>query len=47
MGLKDNIVRSALRIGFGRFSTKNDALSAAKEIIKVAKEIRKNDISNI
>ena len=47
MGLKDNIVRAALRIGFGRFSTKNDALSAAKEIIKVAKEIRKNDISNI
>ena len=46
MGLKENIIRSALRIGFGRFSTKKDAFNAANEIIKAAKEIRKNDISN-
>ena len=41
MGLKDNIISSALRIGFGRFTTKKDAIIALKEIIKVAKEIKK------
>ena len=40
MGLKDNIIRSALRIGLGRFTTKRDATIAVEEIIKVAKEIR-------
>ena len=38
MGLKDNIIRSAIRIGFGRFTTKKDTINAAKEIIKVAKK---------
>ena len=47
MGLQDNIIKTALRIGLGRFSTKKDINNATNEIIKVAKEIRKNDISNI
>ncbi len=47
MGLKDNIIRSAIRVGLGRFTTKKDTSNAAKEIIKVAMEIRKNAISNI
>ncbi len=41
MGLKDNIISSALRIGFGRFTTKKDSIIALKEIIKVAKEIKR------
>lgn len=47
MGLEDVIIRSALRIGMGRFNTKKDAILASREIIKVAKKIRKNVISNI
>ena len=47
MGLEDVIIRSALRIGLGRFNTKKDAILASREIIKVAKKIRKNVISNI
>ena len=47
MGLKDNIIRSALRIGFGRYTSKKDTTMAAKEIIKVANELRKNVNSNI
>ena len=47
MGLNDNVIRCALRIGLGRFTTKKDTMLAVKEIIKVAKEIRKNAISNI
>ena len=46
MGLNDNIIRSALRIGLGRFTTKLEIKIAAEEIIKVAKTIRKNVISN-
>ena len=30
MGLKDNIIRTALRIGFGRFSTKKDVSFRSK-----------------
>ena len=47
MGLKDDIINSALRIGFGRFTTKKMLIIAVEEIIKVAKKIRINDISNI
>ena len=42
MGLSDDIVNSALRIGIGRFNSKKDILLAVEEIIKVAKKIRIN-----
>ncbi len=42
MGLSDDIVNSALRIGIGRFNSKKDILRAVEEIIKVAKKIRIN-----
>lgn len=42
MGLSDDIVNSALRIGIGRFNSKKDILLAVEEIIKVAQKIRIN-----
>ena len=42
MGLSDDIVNSALRIGIGRFNSKKEILLAVEEIIKVAQKIRIN-----
>ena len=42
MGLNENIVRSSMRIGMGRFTTKQEVRIAADEIIKVSEEIKKN-----
>ena len=38
MGLSDDIVNSALRIGIGRFNSKKDIILAVEEIIKVAQK---------
>ena len=40
MGLKEDIIRSAIRIGIGRFNTKKDIMLAVEEIVKTAKLIR-------
>ena len=40
MGLKEDIIRSAMRIGIGRFNTKKDIMLAVEEIVKTAKLIR-------
>ena len=47
MGIKDSIIKSSLRIGLGRFTSKKEIILAANEIIKVAKKIKKNANSSI
>ena len=46
MGLKEDIAKSALRIGLGRFTTKSDIINAVNEITTVAKEIKNNAFNN-
>ena len=46
MGLKEDIAKSALRIGLGRFTTKSDIINAVNEITAVAKEIKNNAFNN-
>ncbi len=40
MGLEDSIIKSAVRIGVGRFTTKNDINIAIREIINIVRKIR-------
>ena len=40
MGLKEDIIRSAMRIGIGRFNTEKDVILAVEEIVKAAKLVR-------
>ena len=40
MGLKEDIIRSAIRIGIGRFNTEKDVILAVEEIVKAAKLVR-------
>jgi len=40
MGLKEDIIRSAMRIGIGRFNTEKDVILAVEEIVKAAKIVR-------